>query len=85
MIVGSQYIVGFSVEDNRVVLVLRVDHCLKAVSEHGEVFEGIVDFENCLKWDEETSDQQERDDEYRNQGHHDSSIRENSREQKSES
>lgn len=77
MIVGGHYIVGFSVEDNWVVLVLRVNHCLKAVSEHGEVFEGIVDSKDCLKWDEEASDQQERDDEYRNQSHHNSSIREN--------
>ena len=77
MIVRSHYLVGYSVEDHWVVLVLRVDHCLKAVSEHGEVFEGIVDSEDCLKWNEEASYQQERDDEHRNQSHHNSSIREN--------
>ena len=79
MIVGSHYVVGYSIEDHGIVFVLGVDHCLEAISEHGKVFERILDFKDCLKWNEDTSDQQERDDEYRNQGHHNSSIREDGR------
>ena len=64
--------------------VLRVDHGFEAVAEHGQVLEGVEDFEDVFKRYKEATDKQEGNDEDWNEGHNNTSVREEGRQNEPE-
>jgi len=78
VVASADEVGSLTIEYQRIVFILSIDHAFKSISEHRQVFEWIVHFRNSFKRYEEATDQQERNDQYRHQSHHHSSIRKDS-------